>query len=139
MAGLKRKGGITSLRAIRPPHGGNLRHEGMGSLAGRSNRFLAPPDIGSALPASRAFYCVPIPTPLAGPPSHLCSTPAPSPSALARPRRWKNSATPPAPITPQLRSRLREHSPHPAYSKTASTQIRRKVRNKAPVYFPTSM
>src|SRR6185369_7748909 len=31
-----------------PPHGGNLRHEGMGSLAGRSNRFLARPDIGSA-------------------------------------------------------------------------------------------
>ena len=44
------------------------------------------------------LHGLPIPTPLGGPPSHLCSTAAPSPSAPARPRRWKNSATLPAPI-----------------------------------------
>jgi hypothetical protein len=48
--------------------------------------------------ASVVLRRLPIPTPLVGPPSHLGSTAAPSPSALARPRRWKNSATPPAPI-----------------------------------------
>ena len=47
------------------------------------------------------FYGVPIPTPLAGLPSHLSSTAALLPSAPARPGRLKNSATPPAPMTPR--------------------------------------
>src|SRR5882724_5361840 len=94
-------------------------------------RIWVPPDIGSAPssvasvvlrtdshprrpPNAAAFplYGVPIPTPLVGTPSHLCSTTAPSPSAPARPRRLKNSATSPSPSAPQRCVRLRGKPPH---------------------------
>ena len=64
------------------------------SVVLRTDSHLHRPPNAAAFP----LHGLPIPTPLAGPPSHLCSTAAPSPSAPARPRRWKNSATLPAPI-----------------------------------------
>jgi hypothetical protein len=101
--------GITAPFAFSPvsdcrrgrPHGGNLMEEGMGSPGGAVEQIFGPHLTAALLiqrhercivyrfppaptrrtPPHFRFYGVPIPTPLAGLPSHLCSTAAPSPSA----------------------------------------------------------
>ena len=66
--------------------------EEWGFLGGGGRReSWAPPDIGSAQPASRPLYCVSFPTPgpPAGPPSHCPPSAASSPSVPACGRRFE--------------------------------------------------